>query len=65
MLAAIGLVAGVLWIAIEYNPIFVFGAVAVLWLLALMLRGVFSKPFKPFDDDDPSQRGVAPPAASE
>ncbi len=52
-LTALAVVSGVLWIVTDYNPIFVFGGAGVLWLCALMLGGIFSRPFKPFLDDPP------------
>jgi hypothetical protein len=51
VLAALAVISAMSWFCDGPDPVFVFGVAAVLWLWALLLRGVFSAPLRPFPDD--------------
>jgi hypothetical protein len=50
-LAVLALVSAVVWVMNGPYPIYTFGMAAELWLLGLMLKGLFSPPFKPAQDE--------------
>jgi hypothetical protein len=51
ILITLTIVSAIIWTINRENPIFVFGGSAVLYLLWLMVKGLFSPRFRPFTDD--------------
>jgi hypothetical protein len=59
-LIVIGIVSVGVWERGGPGPVYVYGMAAILWLLTLMVRGVFSAPFKPYLDEEPPSNSSRP-----